>query len=127
MLELLSTCTTFECLREAHAMPRPAGALFNYPHAIILGYPKCATTSIAAWLDQHPQAAASTPKEPEFFSFYGKCTHPKHPWRCNPTAERRYILHTMQRDAAVQSGLQQAMFEASTGYSWVRRTTTAGG
>lgn len=97
-------------------LPPPASASCS-----ILGYPKCATTSLAAWLDSHPQAVASNPKEPEFFSYFGKCAKPGKPWHCDRAAERRYILHTMQRDAAVESGLTQAHFEASTGYSWVRR------
>lgn len=33
-LQQLATCTTFACLREVHSLPRPAGARFNYPHAM---------------------------------------------------------------------------------------------
>lgn len=44
-------------------LPRPAAALvqprapgqFRYPHFFILGFPKCATTSLYCHLIQHPQ------------------------------------------------------------------------
>lgn len=37
------------------------------PDFFIVGAPKCGTTSLAAWLDDHPQACLSRPKEPNFF------------------------------------------------------------
>lgn len=37
------------------------------PDFIIIGAPKCGTTSLAAWLGQHPRVFMSTPKELEFF------------------------------------------------------------
>lgn len=38
------------------------------PDFFIAGAPKCGTTSLAAWLDEHPEACMSRPKEPNFFS-----------------------------------------------------------
>ncbi len=38
------------------------------PNFFIVGAPKCGTTSLAAWLDSHPEACVSRPKEPHFFS-----------------------------------------------------------
>lgn len=38
------------------------------PNFFILGAPKCGTTSLAAWLGDHPQIFMSTPKEPNFFN-----------------------------------------------------------
>lgn len=38
------------------------------PNFFIIGAPKCGTTSLAAWLDLHPEACMSRPKEPHFFS-----------------------------------------------------------
>ena len=38
------------------------------PNFFIVGAPKCGTTSLAAWLDSHPEACISRPKEPHFFS-----------------------------------------------------------
>lgn len=37
------------------------------PNFFIIGAPKCGTTSMAAWLDEHPQIFMSDPKEPTFF------------------------------------------------------------
>ncbi|MBT8420807.1 MAG: sulfotransferase domain-containing protein [Gammaproteobacteria bacterium] len=37
------------------------------PNFFILGGPKCGTTSLAAWLGEHPNVFMSTPKEPRFF------------------------------------------------------------
>lgn len=36
--------------------------------AFIVGAPKCGTTSLAAWLSEHPQVLMSQPKEPHYFS-----------------------------------------------------------
>lgn len=42
------------------------------PNAFILGAPKCGTTTLAAWLADHPQAFFCPTKEPHFFNFdYG--------------------------------------------------------
>jgi len=38
------------------------------PNFFILGAPKCGTTSLAAWLSQHPNIYLSSPKEPNFFN-----------------------------------------------------------
>lgn len=42
--------------------PRPA------PNFLIIGAAKCATTSLASLLEQHPEAGISRPKESHFFS-----------------------------------------------------------
>jgi hypothetical protein len=38
------------------------------PNLFILGAPKCGTTALAAYLDQHPEVCISRPKEPHFFN-----------------------------------------------------------
>lgn len=38
------------------------------PNTFIIGAPKCGTTSLAAWLAEHPQVFMSDPKEPSFFN-----------------------------------------------------------
>jgi len=43
-LEALATCTSLDCVRAAHAQPR-GPATYNFPHAIIIGFQKSATTS----------------------------------------------------------------------------------
>lgn len=37
------------------------------PNFFIIGAPKCGTTALAGWLQKHPEACVSIPKEPNFF------------------------------------------------------------
>lgn len=41
--------------------------MFKKPNFFIIGAPKCGTTSLAAWLSEHPQVYVSDPKEPDYF------------------------------------------------------------
>ncbi len=41
------------------------------PNFLIIGAPKCGTTSLYAYLSQHPQVFMSVPKEPTFFGNEG--------------------------------------------------------
>lgn len=43
-LQALASCTTLKCVKEAHRLPR-SPKQFNYPHFIIAGFQKSATTS----------------------------------------------------------------------------------
>jgi hypothetical protein len=43
-------------------------AIQNKPNFFIIGAPKCGTTSLAAWLAEHPQIYISPVKEPHFFN-----------------------------------------------------------
>jgi hypothetical protein len=43
----------------------------SLPDFIIGGAPKCGTTALFEYLDQHPQVFTSTPKEPHFFASEG--------------------------------------------------------
>ena len=44
-LDAVLSCHDFECLHDAHLLPRPAG-VFPFPAFIIIGWQKCATTSL---------------------------------------------------------------------------------
>jgi hypothetical protein len=44
-LKALATCEDLECVHDAHFQPKPDG-VFNYPHFIIIGFQKSATTSL---------------------------------------------------------------------------------
>lgn len=37
MVQALSSCTDFRCLRAAHALPRGSDVRFNFPHFFIIG------------------------------------------------------------------------------------------
>lgn len=43
------------------------GDKFRFPSAFVLGPPKCGTTSLYTYLEQHPDFCMSKPKEPRFF------------------------------------------------------------
>lgn len=49
-LEALQSCETMECVRDAHYQPK-AGAKFNYPHFLIIGFQKAATTSLHVYVN----------------------------------------------------------------------------
>ncbi len=44
-MQAIATCDSFECVRDAHRQPRK-GARFNFPHFMIIGWQKSATTSL---------------------------------------------------------------------------------
>jgi hypothetical protein len=44
------------------------GMMLRKPNFFILGAPKCGTTSLAAWLSEHPQILIPRIKEPHFFN-----------------------------------------------------------
>ncbi len=44
------------------------------PTFFVIGAPKCATTSLHLYLDQHPEIEMSSPKEPQVFSAAGYAT-----------------------------------------------------
>ena len=52
--DALSACTDFVCLQRANALERAPGQ-FHFPHFLVIGFPKCATTSLYCHLIQHPQ------------------------------------------------------------------------
>ena len=53
-LEVLSTCPSLECLREAHAQSRQPGQ-FNFPHALLIGWQESALDRLTDHLSGHPQ------------------------------------------------------------------------
>lgn len=56
-------------------------------HRFIIGAPKCGTTSMAYWLDQHPDICVSRPKESKFF------TSEYAPWEYESNYLRNYFRH----------------------------------
>jgi len=79
----------------------------NKPNFFIIGAPKCGTTSLAAWLEEHPNVYMSPVKEPHYFS-----TDLKHG---SALTQRGYAL--LFRGAAVA---HKAIGEASVFYLFSR-------
>ncbi len=64
------------------------------PNLFVIGAPKCGTTSLHRYLDQHPRISMSTVKEPKFFLTDG--TRPQHRGPGDDRACRAYVTN---RDA----------------------------
>ena len=58
---MLAQCRTLECLRIAHELPRREDQ-FNFPHALIVGWQKSATTSLYKFLGKSDQVLLSQQK-----------------------------------------------------------------
>ena len=116
-LEKLEICESLACLREAHALRQKAEegtTAFNFPHAILLGWQKSATTSLYQHLSDHPAVLASVEKEPEFFTL--KCRGNPF-FGCRSEDQKHYIREILQRDRYIGAGGRLMAFEASTHYA----------
>lgn len=111
-LDALATCDTFECVKAAHMQPRK-GARFNYPHFMILGWQKSATTSLYIHFIRHKYIAKPAEKEPEFFSEV--CDFDVD--ACDPDNVKDYLRNTLNFTGFLKSNGSMATFEASTHYA----------
>lgn len=108
----LRGCKTLACLREAHKQPKHPQQ-FNFPHFYILGFAKCATTSLYHHLIQHPTVMAPSAKEPNFFTAH--CEDDAH--TCSLQEQETYVTSTLHLGIALQARLFMATFEGSVHYS----------
>lgn len=109
--QALSQCEDLQCLAVAAQQERHPGQ-FLFPHFFIVGWQKCATTSLFYHLAKHPGILRSHDKEPEFFSY--DCDYD--PERCSSKATKKYIKQTLLLDRALAADLRVAAVEASTHY-----------
>jgi hypothetical protein len=70
------------------------------PNFFIIGAPKCGTTSLEAWLAEHPQVFMSAVKEPHYFS--------EHRAKRNATTEAEYLGLFKDADVARQPVIGEA-------------------
>lgn len=123
-LEALETCSTLECLRDAHHQPRlqsssasdgadtaASTAGFNFPHFIIIGFQKTATNALYKYLLSHPQILAPAAQEPDFFTYECQSRPSEY---CPAGDVKKYISKTLPRAKFIQSRGNAATFEAST-------------
>ncbi len=111
-LKAIAHCRTHECITEAHKMPRST-KLFNFPHFMIIGFQKSATTSLFKHLEQHPDLVHSLPKEPNYFSY--RCNY-NPPEECDPDIFIKYIDHVLNRKKYLEANGTIGVFEGSTHY-----------
>ena len=110
-LEGLATCTDLQCVHDAHHELKDPAQGFSFPHFLILGFQKAATTSLFAHLHGHPQVLHTTVKEPKFLT--AGCGNAP-PEGCSARDTRRYIEDTLRLGAFVEGNGTQAAFEGST-------------
>lgn len=111
-VEALRGCETLDCLRIAHE--KPAGkATKNFPHFMIVGFQKSATTSLHYHLVRHPEIIRPWEKEPEFFS--NTCGYDIS--ACSPEDIKDYIQRMLRVHRYAAYDGTMAAYEASTHYS----------
>ncbi|PSC69269.1 snurportin-1 [Micractinium conductrix] len=108
----LAGCQDVPCLSRTGRQEQRWPGQFRFPALMIVGWQKCATTSLFHHLERHPQVLPPRDKEPEFFS--ETCDY--NPNACPAEASRKYIWETLKLDKALQQGLTRPAFEGSTHY-----------
>jgi hypothetical protein len=110
-LEALPTCETFKCVRDAHLQPR-GEAKYNFPHFIIAGYSKSASTSLYKHLIRHPQVVVPKVKEASLFT--DRCSFEGKRMDCPDWRVRQYIQEYLRvKGFSTKSKGQRAVFEAT--------------
>ena len=113
-LNQLSQCETFDCIKQVH--PNLAGhARFNFPHFFLIGWQKCATTSVNLNLRSHPEYLPSPVKESHYFT---TCQHFWNHPNCMAHNMSHYIHEFLRLEDAVASKLQRVSVDASVDYAW---------
>lgn len=113
VVEAVRGCSSLECLRASHGRPQ-GRAKFHFPHFLLIGWQKTATTSLFAYLNRHPEINRPMDKEPEFFS--NTCGY-QVPSGCPVNETADYIRRVLR--SFRYTGYQgcRASYEASTHYS----------
>lgn len=110
-LTAMAACDDLICIQEAHAKYTRASDMFNFPHFMIIGFQKAATTSLKRYLERHSQIDKPRVKEPNFFPY--DC-HEKPPERCSQENTTRYIQSTLHKPRYIDERGRLACMEAST-------------
>lgn len=109
-LTALQTCETLKCLRDAHQQPK-GEAKYNFPHFMIAGWSKCATTSLWKNLYSHPQTLAPREKEPMLFT--DRCKHRYGHMECADFRVSDYIDGILKKQKFIDAKGQIAPYEAT--------------
>ena len=113
VLAWMSKCTTLTCIIKAH--DRLQGRTrFNFPHFFLVGWQKCATTSVNAYLRFHPQYLPGLKKEPHWFSV---CQNNLNAPHCLVRNESQYLREFLRLEDAVASRLELVTLDASADYA----------
>lgn len=112
--DMLASCEDFECIQRVHTVTR-GKTRFNFPHFFLIGWQKCATTSINLHLRAHPEYLPSVVKESHFFTV---CRNfPAHHY-CMAHNTSHYIRDFLKSKEAAASRLNKVSADASVDYAW---------
>src|SRR5437660_862466 len=90
------------------------------PNFLILGAPKCGTTTLWAYLKQHPDIFLCFPKEPTFFGHDGESGVFNGPGDNNEVYRSRMVTRLEKYTSLFESvTTQKAIGEASTFYLYL--------
>jgi len=110
-LKAMEGCNDLICLQEAHAKYTRTEDMFNFPHFMIIGFQKAATTSLKKYLEEHSQIDKPRVKEPNFFS---RDCHEKPPEQCSEKNTTNYINSILHKPKYIEQRGRIACMEAST-------------
>lgn len=114
----LSKCRNYECIKRLH-YEIDGRTRFNFPHFFLIGWQKCATTSVNTHLRSHPQFLPSVSKESHWFTV---CRNSRKNTNCRAPSLRNYLLQFLRIQDAALGGLERATIDASVDYAWKGRS-----
>jgi hypothetical protein len=114
-LEALADCSTIECIKKLHERLKNK-TKFNAPHFFLIGFQKCATTSVNHYLRGHPEYLPSVLKEAHYFT---ACKKSWEDSNCKANSTEDYITNFLRIRDAAKGGLNAATVDASVDYAWV--------
>ena len=113
-LEELKACKSLECIGKAHKKLK-GKTKFNAPHYFLIGFQKCATTSVNNYLRGHPEYMPSVLKEAHYFT---SCAKSWSEPNCKANSTQDYIDNYLRIADAADNGLMAATVDASVDYAW---------
>ena len=113
-LEELKACKSLDCIGKAHKKLK-GKTKFNAPHYFLIGFQKCATTSVNNYLRGHPEYMPSVLKEAHYFT---ACAKSWNDTNCKANSTQDYIDNYLRISDAVDNGLTAATVDASVDYAW---------
>ena len=113
-LDYLKSCTTLECIKKAHNKLQ-GKTKFNAPHFFLIGFQKCATTSVNHYLRGHPEYLPSVLKEAHYFT---ACRKSWNDTNCKAKSTKDYIDNYLRIKDVAENGLLTATVDASVDYAW---------
>lgn len=113
-LASLSGCQDFECVAKAHEAIN-GRTRFNLPHFFLIGWQKCATTSINHHFRRHPQYLQSVTKEAHYWTI---CQYGWAQKMCRAKSVEDYLNRFLRIKDAAAMKLEAVTVDASVDTAW---------